>query len=198
METYGYVELAAIIRLLQKDTQNTECAYTKKEKYIMKKYYSFYKSLNKKVPSEYKLSISNYRSEKPINIDVTYIHKLDYKQKTCAKPSGIWTSGLFDFGDDSWTDFCYEAKDCTNLHNNIDPDKHSYYIIKMINDPKVILKIDSLKKIKKFHNKYSLRIEYTYDSINDFVLNAMHMKDSEKYTSALFEFVKKHNSYVID
>lgn len=123
-----------------------------------KQIYNFLLKLNKQIPKGYKLN--TFTSKKRIDISKFYNFKI--KQKIDYKPRGVWTSGLFNNNENSWLDWCYEE----DMLEWIDPKKCTYYAIKIINDPKLILKINTKKKLEHFHKVYAVKNSFGGYSIN--------------------------------
>ncbi len=110
------------------------------------KIYKFLKTLNNDVPDGYEIKIAQTKK----NIPLTLFKTIKISQEIDYKPHGIWTSGLFDNNENSWSDWVYE----NDFLDWIDPKKCTYYAIKITKDPNLILKLNTIKKVKDFHKKY--------------------------------------------
>ena len=117
------------------------------------KAYNFLTELNKKIPDKYQLTIVQNKKAKKI-----YITKIYREQNEDYKPVGIWISGKFNNNENSWVDWIYEEK----FYDWFDPKKCIYFAVKIIDDCKLVLKLDTLAKVKKFHKKYSVGKEHSY------------------------------------
>lgn len=114
-----------------------------------KKAYNLLTKISEGVPDGYELTISKFKKFKKMCQE-----RFQLKQEMEFKPNGIWTSGKFQNGENSWSDWLYDEK----LYDWFDKKDHYYFALKITNDPKLILEINTLDKLKKFHKKY--RVEY--------------------------------------
>lgn len=119
-----------------------------KNKKLKNKIYESLKKINDCVPKKYELYIGDPKEK----LNMQILKKIKEKQQIKFKPSGIWVSGLFERNQNSWTDWAFSE----NMLEWIDPEKLSYYAIKIIDNPKLILKLNTIKKIQRFHKKYSV------------------------------------------
>lgn len=90
---------------------------------------------------------------KNIKLNMQILKKIKVKQQVGFKPIGIWTSGLFERNQNSWTDWAFSE----DMLEWIDPNECTYYAIKIIDNSKLVLKINTIKKIQRFYKKYSVK-----------------------------------------
>lgn len=100
----------------------------------------YLESINAQIPDGYKLHISKK--------GFVFAKKV-IKQKIGPKSHGLWTSGKFNRKEQSWTDWCL-----SEMPHWLDTETHDYHAVKIAQDPKLILTIDTGAKLEEFQRKY--------------------------------------------
>jgi len=109
----------------------------------------FYTDLDKKIPPLYNIYVERNNNKK---LSLKDVRGLNVLQRLNYKPSGLWTSEPYS-DDPSWISWSVNEE----LWDFIDPKTSMYYVAKI--DFKKILTIDTIKKLKDFHEKYSKKFD---------------------------------------